>query len=118
MFLALLYRCPRDRFNYPSRQSGGQKQRVAIARALAMEPDVMLFDEPTRALDPKMVKEVLEVMKALVETGITMAIVTHEMGFAREVADRVLFLDGGYLVEDTPRMFSLAAPRAIAPSSS
>ena len=118
MFLALLYRCPRDRFNYPSRLSGGQKQRVAIARALAMEPDVMLFDEPTRALDPKRVKEMLEVMTARVETGITMAIVTHEMGFAREVADRVLFLDGGYLVEDAPRMFSLAAPRAIAPSSS
>ncbi len=87
---------------YPSRLSGGQKQRVAIARALAMEPAVMLFDEPTSALDPEMVKEVLEVMKALVETGITMCIVTHEMGFAREVADRVLFLDGGYLVEDAP----------------
>lgn len=86
---------------YPNRLSGGQKQRVAIARALAMEPEVMLFDEPTSALDPEMVKEVLEVMKSLVTTGMTMAIVTHEMGFAKEVADRVLFLDGGKLVEDS-----------------
>jgi polar amino acid transport system ATP-binding protein len=85
---------------FPTRLSGGQKQRVAIARALAMEPEVMLFDEPTSALDPEMVKEVLEVMKSLAHTGMTMAIVTHEMGFAREVADRVLFLDGGVLVED------------------
>ena len=91
---------------YPARLSGGQKQRVAIARALAMEPEVMLFDEPTSALDPEMVKEVLEVMKSLAHTGMTMAIVTHEMGFAREVADRVLFLDGGVLVEDaTPSEF-------------
>ena len=87
---------------YPSRLSGGQKQRVAIARALAMEPEVMLFDEPTSALDPEMVKEVLDVMKSLAETGMTMAIVTHEMGFAKEVADRVLFLDGGVLAEDAP----------------
>jgi arginine/lysine/histidine transport system ATP-binding protein len=87
---------------YPTRLSGGQKQRVAIARALAMQPEVMLFDEPTSALDPEMVKEVLEVMKSLAHTGMTMAIVTHEMGFAREVADRVLFLDGGVLVEDAP----------------
>ncbi|PLR84519.1 peptide ABC transporter ATP-binding protein [Bacillus canaveralius] len=87
---------------YPNRLSGGQKQRVAIARALAMDPEVMLFDEPTSALDPEMVKEVLEVMKSLAHTGMTMAIVTHEMGFAREVADRVLFLDGGILVEDAP----------------
>lgn len=87
---------------YPTRLSGGQKQRVAIARALAMQPDLMLFDEPTSALDPEMVKEVLEVMKSLAHTGMTMAIVTHEMGFAREVADRVLFLDGGVLVEDAP----------------
>ncbi|MBU8879303.1 amino acid ABC transporter ATP-binding protein [Bacillus sp. FJAT-29790] len=87
---------------YPNRLSGGQKQRVAIARALAMQPDVMLFDEPTSALDPEMVKEVLDVMKSLAHTGMTMAIVTHEMGFAREVADRVLFLDGGVLVEDAP----------------
>ncbi|RBN43187.1 peptide ABC transporter ATP-binding protein, partial [Priestia megaterium] len=77
---------------FPNRLSGGQKQRVAIARALAMEPKVMLFDEPTSALDPEMVKEVLDVMKSLTETGMTMVIVTHEMGFAREVADRVLFL--------------------------
>jgi len=91
---------------YPNRLSGGQKQRVAIARALAMEPEVMLFDEPTSALDPEMVKEVLEVMKSLVTTGMTMAIVTHEMGFAKEVADRVLFLDSGKLVEDTsPEQF-------------
>ncbi|WP_071395690.1 amino acid ABC transporter ATP-binding protein [Bacillus tuaregi] len=85
---------------YPNRLSGGQKQRVAIARALAMEPEVMLFDEPTSALDPEMVKEVLDVMKSLAESGMTMAIVTHEMGFAREVADRVLFLDSGVLAED------------------
>lgn len=91
---------------YPGRLSGGQKQRVAIARALAMKPDVMLFDEPTSALDPEMVKEVLDVMKSLAHTGMTMAIVTHEMGFAREVADRVLFLDGGVLVEDAaPEQF-------------
>lgn len=88
--------------DYPTRLSGGQKQRVAIARALAMQPDVMLFDEPTSALDPEMVKEVLDVMNSLAHTGMTMAIVTHEMGFAREVADRVLFLDGGMLVEDAP----------------
>jgi arginine/lysine/histidine transport system ATP-binding protein len=85
---------------YPNRLSGGQKQRVAIARALAMEPQVMLFDEPTSALDPEMVKEVLDVMKTLAGSGMTMAIVTHEMGFAREVADRVLFLDGGVVAED------------------
>lgn len=87
---------------YPSRLSGGQKQRVAIARALAMQPEIMLFDEPTSALDPEMVKEVLEVMKGLVQTGMTMAIVTHEMGFAREVANRILFLEGGRLAEDAP----------------
>jgi polar amino acid transport system ATP-binding protein len=87
---------------YPSKLSGGQKQRVAIARSLAMKPDIMLFDEPTSALDPEMVKEVLEVMKDLTKTGITMAIVTHEMGFAREVADRILFLDKGRLAEDAP----------------
>lgn len=85
---------------YPSQLSGGQKQRVAIARALAMEPNVMLFDEPTSALDPEMVNEVLDVMKGLAETGMTMVVVTHEMGFAREVADRVLFLDEGILMEE------------------
>ena len=90
-----------DRANaYPNQLSGGQKQRVAIVRALAMEPDVMLFDEPTSALDPEMVGEVLEVMKQLAEDGITMVVVTHEMGFAREVGDRVLFMDRGHLVED------------------
>ncbi|MDQ0481741.1 amino acid ABC transporter ATP-binding protein [Guptibacillus hwajinpoensis] len=85
---------------YPKRLSGGQKQRVAIARALAMEPEYMLFDEPTSALDPEMVKEVLDVMKLLGTTGMTMVIVTHEMAFAREAADRVLFLDEGNLVEE------------------
>lgn len=85
---------------YPSSLSGGQKQRVAIARALAMEPALMLFDEPTSALDPEMVKEVLDVMKDLARSGMTMAVVTHEMGFAREVADRVLFLDQGILMEE------------------
>ncbi|WP_153122836.1 amino acid ABC transporter ATP-binding protein [Peribacillus tepidiphilus] len=97
---------------YPNRLSGGQKQRVAIARALAMDPEVMLFDEPTSALDPEMVKEVLEVMKSLAHTGMTMAIVTHEMGFAREVADRVLFLDGGNLVEDAPPAEFFTAPKS------
>lgn len=91
---------------YPSKLSGGQKQRVAIARALAMEPEMILFDEPTSALDPEMVKDVLEVMQALAHTGITMAIVTHEMGFAREVASRIMFLDRGMLAEDTtPNQF-------------
>lgn len=85
---------------YPSQLSGGQKQRVAIARALCMNPDIMLFDEPTSALDPEMVGEVLQVMKNLAAEGMTMVIVTHEMGFAREVADRVLFMDGGYIVEE------------------
>lgn len=85
---------------FPSRLSGGQKQRVAIARSLVMEPQIMLFDEPTSALDPEMVKEVLEVMKGLAHTGMTMAIVTHEMRFAEEVSDRILFLDGGRLIED------------------
>ncbi|SFF28270.1 polar amino acid transport system ATP-binding protein [Paenibacillus catalpae] len=84
---------------YPNRLSGGQKQRVAIARALAMRPHVMLFDEPTSALDPEMVGEVLDVMKALAKEGMTMVIVTHEMGFAREVGDRLLFIDGGQIVE-------------------
>lgn len=92
--------------SYPASLSGGQKQRVAIARALAMEPKLMLFDEPTSALDPEMVKEVLDVMKDLAKSGMTMIVVTHEMGFAREVADRVLFLDQGKLVEEgTPADF-------------
>lgn len=85
---------------YPSSLSGGQKQRVAIARALAMEPKIMLFDEPTSALDPEMVGEVLEVMKQLAGEGMTMVVVTHEMGFAKEVGDRVIFMDGGYIVEE------------------
>ena len=89
---------------YPSQLSGGQKQRVAIARALCMKPDIMLFDEPTSALDPEMVGEVLAVMKQLAADGMTMVIVTHEIGFAREVADRVIFMDGGYIVEEgTPQ---------------
>lgn len=87
---------------FPNHLSGGQKQRAAIARSLAMSPTVMLFDEPTSALDPEMVKEVLEVIKALAHTGITMVIVTHEMAFAKEVADRILFMDDGKIVEDAP----------------
>jgi len=91
---------------YPSRLSGGQQQRVAIARALAMDPKIMLFDEPTSALDPEMVGEVLDVMKQLANEGMTMVVVTHEMGFAREVADRVLFMDEGKIVEvGTPEHF-------------
>ncbi len=85
--------------SFPSRLSGGQKQRIAIARALCMNPDIMLFDEPTSALDPEMVKEVLDVMKELAKEGMTMVVVTHEMGFAREVATRVLFMDGGNILE-------------------
>ena len=84
---------------YPAQLSGGQKQRIAIARALAMEPDMMLFDEPTSALDPEMVKEVLDVIKELAKEGMTMAIVTHEMGFAKEVGDRIIFMDNGNIVE-------------------
>lgn len=85
---------------YPSQLSGGQKQRVAIARALAMNPDILLFDEPTSALDPEMVGEVLQVMKQLASEGMTMVVVTHEIGFAREVASRVIFMEGGYIVEE------------------
>jgi ABC-type polar amino acid transport system ATPase subunit len=96
---------------YPSQLSGGQKQRVAIARALAMEPEVILFDEPTSALDPEMVKEVLEVIRELAFTGITMAVVTHEMGFAREVANRILFLNEGYIAEDAPPREFFSNPR-------
>lgn len=101
---------------YPEQLSGGQKQRVAIARALCMAPDIMLFDEPTSALDPEMVGEVLQVMKQLAADGMTMVIVTHEMGFAREVADRVLFMDGGYIVEEgTPQevLLNPKEPRTI-----
>ena len=101
---------------YPEQLSGGQKQRVAIARALCMTPDIILFDEPTSALDPEMVGEVLQVMKQLAADGMTMVIVTHEMGFAREVADRVLFMDGGYIVEEgTPQevLLNPKEPRTI-----
>jgi glutamine transport system ATP-binding protein len=101
---------------YPEQLSGGQKQRVAIARALCMTPDIMLFDEPTSALDPEMVGEVLQVMKQLAADGMTMVIVTHEMGFAREVADRILFMDGGYIVEEgTPQevLLNPKEPRTI-----
>lgn len=98
---------------YPSSLSGGQKQRVAIARALAMQPDLMLFDEPTSALDPEMVGDVLDVMKSLADKGMTMVIVTHEMGFAREVSDRVLFIDGGEVVESgTPEQIFSAPVHA------
>ncbi len=91
--------------SYPQQLSGGQKQRVAIARALAMDPDIMLFDEPTSALDPEMVGEVLAVMKELAASGMTMVVVTHEMGFAREVGDRVLFIDEGRIIEENePRL--------------
>lgn len=96
---------------YPSSLSGGQKQRVAIARALAMEPELLLFDEPTSALDPEMVKEVLDVMKDLAKSGMTMVVVTHEMGFAREVADRVIFLDHGSLVEEGSPAAFFASPK-------
>ena len=96
---------------YPAQLSGGQKQRVAIARALCMNPDIMLFDEPTSALDPEMVGEVLQVMKQLAADGMTMVIVTHEMGFAREVADRVIFMDGGYIVEEGPPQELLLNPK-------
>ena len=89
---------------YPSQLSGGQKQRIAIVRALCMEPEILLFDEPTSALDPEMVGEVLDVMQSLAEGGMTMAVVTHEMGFAREVASRVIFMDAGAIVEEnTPK---------------
>ena len=97
--------------SYPGQLSGGQKQRVAIVRALCMEPEVMLFDEPTSALDPEMVGEVLDVMKELAKEGMTMVVVTHEMGFAREVANRVIFLDDGYLAEDGTPEEIFGAPK-------
>ena len=93
---------PEQARKYPAQLSGGQQQRVAIARALAMEPKIMLFDEPTSALDPEMIKEVLDVMRELAGSGMTMVVITHEIGFAREVGDRVLFFDGGLLVEEAP----------------
>ena len=97
---------------YPSQLSGGQKQRIAIVRALAMKPDVMLFDEPTSALDPEMVGEVLEVMRELAHTGMTMVVVTHEMGFAREVGSRVLFMEGGTIVEENEPNAFFASPQS------
>ena len=97
---------------YPAQLSGGQQQRVAIARALAMEPKIMLFDEPTSALDPEMIKEVLDVMVELAKTGMTMLVVTHEMGFARAVADRVVFMDRGEIVEDAPPEEFFGNPRS------
>lgn len=97
---------------YPDTLSGGQKQRVAIARALEMNPKIMLFDEPTSALDPEMVGEVLKVMKDLAEEGMTMVIVTHEMGFAREVADRVVFMDQGYILEEGDPKEIFTAPKS------
>jgi glutamate/aspartate transport system ATP-binding protein len=97
---------------YPSQLSGGQQQRVAIARALAMDPIAMLFDEPTSALDPEMIGEVLDVMVNLAQDGMTMMVVTHEMGFARKVADRIVFMDHGRIVEDTPKEEFFSAPRS------
>lgn len=97
--------------SYPGQLSGGQKQRIAIVRALAMSPDVMLFDEPTSALDPEMVGEVLDVMKKMASQGMTMVVVTHEMGFAREVADRVIFMDGGEIVEEGSPEDIFTAPK-------
>ena len=96
---------------YPNMLSGGQKQRIAIVRSLAMEPEVLLFDEPTSALDPEMVGEVLDVMKKLAAEGMTMLVVTHEMGFAREAADRVIFIDGGVIVEDSEPQEFFAHPK-------
>ena len=97
---------------YPADLSGGQQQRVAIARALAMEPKLMLFDEPTSALDPEMIREVLDVMRDLARDGMTMAVVTHEMGFAREVGDRIVFIDGGHIVEQAPPEEFFAAAKS------
>ncbi|MER3123741.1 ATP-binding cassette domain-containing protein, partial [Bacillus altitudinis] len=98
---------------YPAQLSGGQKQRIAIARALAMKPDVMLFDEPTSALDPEMVKEVLDVMKELANEGMTMAVVTHEIGFAKEVANKVIFMDEGYVLEEGSPQIIFNNPKNI-----
>ncbi|MDB5664837.1 amino acid ABC transporter ATP-binding protein [Cypionkella sp.] len=105
-------RIPEQALKYPAQLSGGQQQRVAIARAVAMQPQVMLFDEPTSALDPEMVKEVLDVMVGLAEEGMTMSVVTHEMGFARQVADRVIFMDAGRIVEQGPPSTFFTAPKS------
>ena len=102
---------PEQAYKYPGQLSGGQQQRVAIARALAMEPKIMLFDEPTSALDPEMIKEVLDVMRELARSGMTMIVVTHEMGFAREVADRIVFFDEGQIVEEAPPEEFFANPK-------
>jgi general L-amino acid transport system ATP-binding protein len=102
---------PEKADSYPSQLSGGQQQRVAIARALAMQPKIMLFDEPTSALDPEMIQEVLDVMRDLARRGMTMVVVTHEMGFAREVADRIVFLDEGTVVEVAPPETFFSSPR-------
>jgi general L-amino acid transport system ATP-binding protein len=103
---------PEQAAKYPGQLSGGQQQRVAIARALAMRPKAMLFDEPTSALDPEMIKEVLDVMIALAEEGLTMICVTHEMGFARRVADKIVFMDGGEIVEEAPPADFFSAPKS------
>ncbi|MFP4004490.1 MAG: amino acid ABC transporter ATP-binding protein [Alphaproteobacteria bacterium] len=103
-------RIPEQADKYPGQLSGGQQQRVAIARALCMNPEIMLFDEPTSALDPEMIKEVLDVMTELAESGMTMIVVSHEMGFARRVADRMIFMDGGEIIEEAPPEKFFAAP--------
>ena len=103
---------PEQANKYPGQLSGGQQQRVAIARAVAMQPEVMLFDEPTSSLDPEMVKEVLDVMVGLAEEGMTMAVVTHEMGFARQVADRVIFMDAGRIIEQAPPAIFFSSPKS------
>jgi general L-amino acid transport system ATP-binding protein len=103
---------PEQAKKYPAQLSGGQQQRVAIARALAMEPKIMLFDEPTSALDPEMIKEVLDVMKELAASGMTMVVITHEIGFAKEVGDRVLFFDGGLIVEEAPPDIFFSDPKS------
>jgi general L-amino acid transport system ATP-binding protein len=104
-------RIPEQAHKYPGQLSGGQQQRVAIARARAMRPKIMLFDEPTSALDPEMIKEVLDVIVELAHEGMTMVVVTHEMGFARTVADRVVFMDGGEIVESAPPEEFFSAPK-------
>ncbi len=103
---------PEQAYKYPGQLSGGQQQRVAIARALAMQPKIMLFDEPTSALDPEMIKEVLDVMRELARSGMTMIVVTHEMGFAREVADRIIFFDQGQLIEEAPPTEFFSNPKS------
>ena len=103
---------PEQALKYPGQLSGGQQQRVAIARSLCMSPKIMLFDEPTSALDPELVQEVLDVMKELARDGMTMVVVTHEMGFARDVADRVIYMEGGVIAEEGPPSQVFQAPKA------